>query len=329
MISQHSKEKIYLHSPIGIKHGFFVCSARYECSSQNCGVHIGSGVSESLEEARAKALSELIERYSFSGACLQLRSTQKYLFEGNLKQFKLFPSNQTDAPSIQKIFSSGCRNNVDNSVADAITEAIERVHLRRWCDSVQKSISEVSCYRVMHLTEIEGSAVWRYLHGKKINLIVSWFNSPLSVPCVILMAQDNNTGTFLLSSASGATSLHAINRAALDIAKMLLVEEKVDAWKFNMGFRHNNDLLKKLDLFSQSHALDMNLHEIALMRDATITGQTNFQLEVLVRTTSLSQSLKMYPIGISNEQLELIPTLVKIENLALCTQSRILLECFT
>lgn len=214
---------------VGEVYGIFLQRARLPPSEEyHEGPRIlGAGIAFSKDLAEAKAISELIERYTL-GARFSFTRTRKDVpihIQWGTRAFILSESGVGVAmPAVRPVLASACHLTREDGLQTAMAEAIERTHLMRWCNTCHNTSEVFLAELDLHAGCVPGP-LRRYLSSKGMRFVFSWCRTSSALPALVCLALNLARDTFYATSSASPSPSEAIEKALLDCAKMFLMEE--------------------------------------------------------------------------------------------------------
>lgn len=232
---------------VGEAHGIFLQRARlppsgeYHVSSPS----LGAGIAFSKDLAKAKAISELIERYTL-GPRSSLTRTRKDVpihIQWAVRDFILSERGvAVPMPAIHPVLSSACHLTKEDALQAAMAEAIERTHLVRWCSTCHNT-NEVFLAELDLHAEFVPAPLRQFLLPRWMRFVFSWCRTSSALPALVCLALNLARDTFYATSSASPSPAEAIEKVLLDCAKMFLMEELSLKRGHPVRYDHPVDLL--------------------------------------------------------------------------------------
>lgn len=205
---------------------------------------LGAGISLSRETARAKAVSEAMERLIIHPMAISLRKDKPILINGTIRQpfIDMLPEPFHLNIAAFNTISSACHVTREEALKEAAVEMVERLQLRRWC-CMCEDLEEVLLARVDLFAEAIPSAVRDFLLTKPMLFVLSWCKAFTAIPFLICLAFHNSYEYFYATAAASLSVTEAIKKVLLDCAKMMLFEDYSAIRGAPLHFRNPAELL--------------------------------------------------------------------------------------
>jgi len=233
---------------VGEDYGIFLQRARLPTSEEyNEGAPIlGAGIDFSRDLAQAKAISEIIERYTLSPqfSLMRLRTDVPINIRWADREFILSESDVRGVimPTKHPVLSSACHLTSRDTLQAAMSEAIEREHLVRWCRTCHNT-REVFLAELNLHAEFIPPPLRKFLLPKQMRFVFSWCRNSRSLPAVVCLALNIARDSFYATSSSSPSPMEAIEKVLLDCVKIFLMEEFSLERGFTTHFDHPLGLL--------------------------------------------------------------------------------------
>lgn len=232
---------------IGDAHGIHLQRARLQpCAEDNIPTPItGAGIALSLDIAKAKAISEVVERYTLdrrhdltkecSDFAVDIRWTdQEFVFAENNAEVQIHTPHRP--------LASACHLTLHEAAKAASVEVSERDHLIRWCKTCH-DMSETFVAELDLNSQFIPTPLREFLLPRRVRFALSWCRTPAILPSIVCLAHGRNYDSFYVTSSSSWSYEDAIEKALLDCAKMFLFEDFSSERGHPQRFDHPIDLL--------------------------------------------------------------------------------------
>lgn len=202
---------------------------------------LGSGISASTIEAKAKATSEAIERLVVSKNSHSYVDWSAVNLVGSLLSPTIKHTSKNDnMPRFEHNIASACHTSIVAAIQSALVEAIERRHQWEWTQKF-KLPGEVLTQLMSSETILKFVPIWDQLDTRWLRVLSSWALPVKNLPSVVCVAIDEKGGYFFCGSASAFNRNEAVRLALLDIVKLLMVEKTFNGKANSFGFRRKLD----------------------------------------------------------------------------------------
>ena len=236
---------------------------------------LGAGISTSSETAKAKAVSEALERLTLDPAGQPMISTTAMVISGTL----LHPISQIDDMALSRTTdatwaSSACHLDLESAIRAAVTENVERRHLWKW--AAQCEDDGPLMIGQPPPVSFTAPAIASFLATFPIKIAVSWATSGTSLPALVVIALRTSHECFYAASAAAEEWPEAFEAALLDIAKVLIVEQQLATSAGALSFRRPlSELPDRVRHDAIAHSIDRwppicSVHPIS--EEATLFG---------------------------------------------------------
>lgn len=239
--------KLEILPEIGMEYGIFLQRIRLIPSnkSKNNSPILGTGVAFSRDIAKAKAISEAIERYALdkqhfpTGAIINtpihIKNDQHNFFISGI-------NNNTNTSEIYPLLSSSCHMTREDALQDVVSEAVEREHLIEWCMSCN-DLDRIVLTELDINSKFISTVLSKLLSQQKMQFLFSWCKSPRTITTLVCIAINPTGNSFYATSSASISPIDAIEKSLLDCSKMLIMEEFSKNRGFHLNYAHPISIL--------------------------------------------------------------------------------------